>query len=289
MSREAGIPHASVCGGRARCSTCRVRITQGSETLAPPDAAEARLLERLGHPPEVRLACQIRPRAPLAVIPLVSPPTALADARADTDPHLGREREVAVLFADLRGFTGLSETRLPYDVVYLLNQYFRAMGEAIEQHGGHVDKFVGDGIMALFGLDAEPATAARSALAAVAAMGERLERLNAAMAAELEAPLRMGIGLHMGPAIVGEIGHGAARQLTAVGDTVNVASRLEALAKAHEAELVTSTTLLERAGRRSEAVATVAVRGRSGEVTVEIFPRIADLGGEAPVLAGAAC
>jgi len=115
------------------------------------------------------------------------------------------------------------------------------------------------------------------------AMGARLEQLNAAMAAELDAPLRMGIGLHLGPAIVGEMGHGAARQLTAVGDTVNVASRLEAVAKAHDAELVASTALLERASRRPRATATVGVRGRTGEVTVEIFTRATDAAGEVPV------
>jgi adenylate cyclase len=282
MSRAAGIPHAAVCGGRARCSTCRVRVSEGAETLPPPGPAEARLLERLGHPPGVRLACQIEPTAPLAVIPLVAPPTALADARADTDPNLGREREIAVLFADLRGFTALSEARLPYDVVYLLNQYFRARGEAIEQHGGHVDKFLGDGIMALFGLEADPATAARQALDATVAMGGRLEQLNTALAAELDAPLTIGVGLHLGPAIVGEMGHGAARQLTAVGDTVNVASRLEALAKTHEAELVASGTLLTRAGRRGAAGRTVAVRGRSGALEVEVFARAAEVERRAP-------
>ena len=282
ISRAGGVPHAAVCGGRARCSTCRVRVTAGADTVPPPNADEARLLDRLGHPPNVRLACQVRPTAPLAVVPLVTPPTALADAHADTDPNLGRECEVAVLFADLRGFTALSERRLPYDVVYLLNQYFRAMGEAIEAEGGHVDKFLGDGIMALFGLETTAAAAAEAALDAAVAMGERLERLNAALAGELDAPLRMGIGLHIGAAIVGEMGHGAARQLTAVGDTVNVASRLEALAKAYEAELVASTALLERAGRRPNATATVGVRGRSGEVTVEIFTRTADVAVEAP-------
>jgi adenylate cyclase len=291
MSRAAGVPHAAVCGGRARCSTCRVRVTAGAETLAPPNAEEARLLERLGHPPQVRLACQIKPTSALAVVPLVAPPTALADAHSDADPSLGREREIAVLFADLRGFTALSERRLPYDVVYLLNQYFRAMGETIEAHGGHVDKFLGDGIMALFGLANEPDEAARAALAAAVAMSARLEELNAALVGELEQPLRMAVGVHLGPAIVGEMGHGPARQLTAIGDTVNVASRLEALAKSHDAELVASAETLARAGRRVLPSASVGVRGRSGELAVEVFARAADVEherSEAPV-APAAC
>lgn len=277
ISRAAGVPHAAVCGGRARCSTCRVRVTDGADSLAAPNPAEARLLERLGHPSKVRLACQIRPTAPLSVVPLVAPPTALADARADSDPNLGREREVAVLFADLRSFTALSESRLPYDVVYLLNQYFRAMGEAIDRAGGHVDKFVGDGIMALFGLDSTPDAAARAALDAAAEMARRLDRLNETLADELGTPLSMVIGLHLGPAIVGEIGHGRARQLTAVGDTVNVASRLEALAKTHNVELVVSAALLEHAGLAAPAIERVEVRGRSDALAVRMLARAFDL------------
>ena len=177
-SRAAGVPHASVCGGRGRCSTCRVRLGAGAEHLPPPAPDEARVLARIGASADVRLACQLRPTHDLAVVPLLPASASPHDVRVQVNPGLGIEREVAVLFADLRAFTRMSEGRLPYDVVFLLNQYFKAMGQAVEAEGGRVDKFIGDGIMALFGVDADPEAACRHALAAARAMAVALEELN---------------------------------------------------------------------------------------------------------------
>jgi adenylate cyclase len=150
-SRAAGVPHASVCGGRGRCSTCRVRLGDGADHLPPPGPDEARVLARIGAPDRVRLACQLRPTRDLAVVPLLPAAAGPQDVRVQVNPGQGIERDVAVMFADLRAFTQMSEGRLPYDVVFLLNQYFKAMGQAVEAQGGRVDKFIGDGIMALFG------------------------------------------------------------------------------------------------------------------------------------------
>ncbi|MGH6901049.1 MAG: adenylate/guanylate cyclase domain-containing protein, partial [Geminicoccaceae bacterium] len=247
-SRAAGVPHASVCGGRGRCSTCRVRLGDGAEHLPPPAPDEARVLARIGAGDDVRLACQLRPTHELAVVPLLPASAGPQDVRVQVNPGLGIEREVAVLFADLRAFTRMSEGRLPYDVVFLLNQYFKATGQAVEAQGGRVDKFIGDGIMALFGVDLEPEAACRQALAAAKAMAFALEQLNLELAADLGEPLRIGIGLHVGPAILGEMGFGRAASLTAIGDTVNVAARLEALTKDFDVQMVASTRLAERAG-----------------------------------------
>jgi adenylate cyclase len=247
-SRAAGVPHASVCGGRGRCSTCRVRVGDGAQHLRPPGPDEARVLARIGGADGVRLACQLRPTHDLAVVPLLPAGAGPHDVRVQVNPGQGIERDVAVLFGDLRAFTRLSEVRLPYDVVFVLNQYFKAVGQAVEAQGGLVDKFIGDGIMALFGVDQEPQAACRQALAAARAMAFALEQLNRDLAHDLPEPLRIGIGLHVGPAILGDIGYGGASSLTAVGDTVNVAARLEALAKELDAQLVTSTRLAERAG-----------------------------------------
>jgi len=246
-SRQAHIPHASVCGGRGRCSTCRVRILTGLEKLPPASAEERRVLDRIGAPPNVRLACQTRPTHPVQVVPLLTAATA-RDGHARQAALQGREQEVAVLFADLRAFTRLVHQRLPYDTVFLLNRYFRAMGTAVDAAGGHLDKFIGDGVMALFGVGAPGEDACRRALAAARAMSINLRELNRALAPELSEPLRIGIGIHAGPAIVGEMGYARATTLTAVGDTVNAASRLEALAKEYDAELVFSAVVGEHAG-----------------------------------------
>ncbi|QQS11336.1 MAG: adenylate/guanylate cyclase domain-containing protein [Rhodospirillales bacterium] len=271
ISRSAGIPHASVCGGRGRCSTCRARIAGPDiARLAPPDAAEAKVLARVGAGDGVRLACQVRPPpGEYLVTPLVAPTAGPAEAWRRPSAQ-GRERVVAVLFADIRGFTTLAEGRLPYDVVFVINRYFRAMGAAVEAAGGHVDKFVGDGVMALFGLDGEPPDAARRALDAARRMSLALIELNRALRVDLDIELRIGIGIHAGNAIVGEMGYGRASSVTAIGDMVNTASRLEAMTKELACELVVSQSVVELAGASLDGALRheIDVRGRRGRLEI---------------------
>jgi adenylate cyclase len=173
----------------------------------------------------------------------------------------------------------LAETRLPYDVVFILNRYFLEMSEAVENAGGYVDKFIGDGVMALFGLDVSVAQASSQALTAVGLMSTRLDELNRALADDLDGRLRIGIGVHAGPAIVGEMGYGRVRSLTAIGDTVNIASRLQSLSKNHACELVVSEELLLSGGLdlpdapRYE----IEIRGRRSHIAIRIVTRICDL------------
>lgn len=278
-SQMAGIPHASVCGGRGRCSTCRVRVSRGLDRLPPPAAAEAAVLRKVGAPPNVRLACQTRPRAELAVAPLL-PPAAGPRAGFARAMHLqGHEKEVAVLFADLRGFTTIAERKLPYDIVFVLNRYFAAMGQAIEQSGGHVDKFIGDGVMALFGIESGSRRGAREALAAARMMGTVLAELNETLTHDLDEPLRIGIGIHIGAAIVGEMGYARAVSLTAIGDTVNIASRLEGLTKDFGVELVVSEPLAVVADvDLSEfPMELVEIRGRTERLAVRAIARATSL------------
>ena len=273
-SRLAGIPHASVCGGRGRCSTCRVRLGSGREALPPPAGDEAKVLARINAGDGIRLACQIRPTRDLEVIPLLPAAAVPTSGVASVNPSAGVEREMVVLFADLRAFTRLAEGRLPFDVVFILNQYFKAMGAAIEGAGGRIDKFIGDGIMALFGIEADPTLAAKQALVAARGMSEELSHLNRQIQAELPEPLRIGIGLHLGPVILGEMGYKRATSLTAIGDTVNVASRLEALTKDFGAELVVSSALTSEAGVDVTAFETeqIDIRGRRRPLRVHIVP-----------------
>jgi len=280
-SRAHGIAHASVCGGRGRCSTCRVQVGGANAAALPaPSEDEARVLERLGSPPRVRLACQLRPPpGAYSVMPLLPADAQPADAYRGTTLAVGEERAMVIMFVDLRGFTTLSEKRLPYDVVFLLNRYFRSVGQAVEQAGGRVDKFIGDGMMALFGLRTAPELAARQALDAARRIGLALAELNGALAAELGAPLRIGIGLHLGPAIVGVLGHGTATGLTAIGDTVNTASRLESLSKDFGAQLLASQEVFD-AARLSGAAGQaheVAIRGRSQPLAVRAVVDVAAL------------
>ena len=247
-SRFARIPHASVCGGRGRCSTCRVQVLRGLETIPAASADERRVLDRVGAPPGVRLACQSRPIGDVTVRPLLAATARASDGFARPRSLAGAEQQVTILFADLRKFTTLAEHRLPYDVVFFLNRYFEAVGRAIEGAGGITNQFTGDGVMALFGVDADQGDGCRRALMGARAMADGVARLSAAMADELDEPLRIGIGIHTGPAVVGRMGHGDTMYLTAVGDTVHVASRFQDLTKQYQAQLVISEQVAERAG-----------------------------------------
>jgi adenylate cyclase len=278
-SRMAGIPHASVCGGRGRCSTCRIRVGGAPEAMLVPAPEELKVLRRVGAAPDVRLACQLRPHGDLRVTPLL-PATAQARDGFSRPGYLhGAEREIAILFGDLRSFTQLSEKKLPYDLVFLLNRYFAETGHAVEAAGGHIDKFIGDGVMALFGLDSGVEAGCRQALAAARDMSARMESLNRALVHDISEPLRIGIGIHAGPAIVGEMGYGSAVSITAVGDSVNTASRIEGLTKTYGCELVISEAVALRAGidlgdaPRHE----IEIRGRVERLVVRTFARARDL------------
>ena len=278
-SRMAGIPHASVCGGRGRCSTCRIKIEGAKEEIPPAASEEVKVLRRVGAAPDVRLACQLRPHGDLRVTPLL-PATAQARDGFRRPGYLqGAEREIAIMFADLRSFTQLSEQKLPYDLVFLLNRYFAEMGHAVEAAGGRIDKFIGDGVMALFGLDTGVEAGCREALAAARDMAERMEILNRALVHDISEPLRIGIGIHTGPAIVGEMGYGTAVSITAVGNSVNTASRIESLTKTYACQLVVSEAVVLRAGidladaPRHE----IEIRGRVERLVVRTFTSARDL------------
>ena len=270
ISRLYAIPHASVCGGRGRCSTCRVRIIHGHDFLPPPGAVEAALLKRVGAPADVRLACQLRPIDDVAVLPLLPAGVSAFDIVAPGEFLQGEEREICVLFADLRGFTRFAERKLPYDVVFFLNRYFDAMGGAIERAGGVVNQFTGDGVMALFGLEGGADLGCRQAFAAARGMIDALDELSIGLTAELVEPLRIGIGIHIGPTVVGRMGRGVAMYLTAVGDTVHVASRLQDLTKQYACQMVVSETVAARAGIDVSAFPRheIAVRNRAEPIAI---------------------
>ena len=174
------------------------------------------------------------------------------------------------MFIDLRDSTRLGEGRLPYDVVFILNQFFAEMWAALEETGGHYAQFTGDGLMALYGLESGVATGSRQALRGAAEMARRLSSLNARLEAELAQPLRIGIGIHCGDAIVGTMGPPKSPIVSAVGDNVNVAARLESESKSLRCTLVVSTALARAADvdLSAHALHDAELRGRGECVQV---------------------
>ncbi len=275
--REARIPHASVCGGRARCTTCRVRVGRGLGTLPAPNSAEMLALQRIHAEPNVRLACQLRPNGDLQITPLLPAHAGAADANQAGDG--GRERAVAVMFVDLRDSSRLAEHRLPYDVLFILNRFFAEMADALEETGGYYSTFKGDGFMALYGTTSDLAQGCRDALRGAIAVSRRLTQINVALASELREPLRVGISVHAGEAIVGTMGPPTQPIVSALGDTVNVASRLEGETKSRQCALVVSAACAQAAGidlsRFPEH--TVRVRGRAQSVSYYAVAEVAAL------------
>ena len=267
--RDAGIPHASVCGGRARCTTCRVRVAEGLAALPAPRPAEAKALARIEAPPNVRLACQTRPRESVSVTPLLPAGAGAALARRPGSPQ-GRERRIVAMFVDLRESTRMAEGRLPYDVVFLMNQFFAEMYQALQATKGYYAQFRGDGLLALYGLQSELEQACRDALAGAAEMQRRMDALNASLADDLAEPLRIGIGVHAGVAIVGTMGPPDAPIRSAIGDNINIAARLEGMTKAYHCTLVVSEDTLRAAGvgPRGAPLHRVRVRGRNERLNV---------------------
>ena len=261
--RAAGIAHASVCGGRARCTTCRIRILPADTSLPQPQELELRALERIGAPAAVRLACQLRPTGDLTIQPLLPSDPSSIDFNRPGGVS-GHERSVALLFVDLRGSSALAEDRLPFDVVFVLNLFFAEMSQALANTNGHYAQFAGDGLLALYGLSGGAKEACRDALRGAAQMDERIEAINERLSTELNRPLRIAIGLHYGPAIVGTMGPPAAPIVSAVGDSVNVAARLEAHAKTVNCTLTVSQALLDVAemGALDLVPRKVPIRGR---------------------------
>ena len=262
--RANGIPHASVCGGRARCTTCRIRVVDGLATLPEPVGLEASALSRINATEGVRLACQLRPVSDISVLPLLAADTNSVHGlmRAGME---GSERQVTVMFIDLRGSTTLGEAKLPYDVLFILNQFFDEMSKALTATGGHYSNFTGDGLMAIYGIDSpEPKTSAVQALRGAREMLERLDKVNARLKGDLKQPLRIGIGIHFGEAIVGAMGPPGSQIVTAIGDTVNTTARLEGLTKDYDCAIILSQAAAKAAGLSlaGQSLHQAAVKGR---------------------------
>jgi adenylate cyclase len=269
-SEKAGIPHTHACGGHARCSTCRVMVVEGLENCDPRNAAEQKMADKLHFPPQIRLACQTTFCHQIKVRRLVidDEDLELTDQTAFTKKSgtVGEEKTIVIFFSDIRGFTNFSETVPAYDVIHVLNRYFHLMGAIIERNGGYIDNYMGDGIMALFGVD-NPAGAVEKALQAGLEMLQEMVAFNEYLRALYDQGLEIGIGIHYGEAVVGTVGAINNKKLTAIGDAVNFASRIESANKEAKTHLLISEDTYAEVKDRFRFGKTVrlSLKGKTGE------------------------
>ena len=260
------IPHASVCGGRARCSTCRIRVLSERSKLPRPSGREAFVLEAIGVSanPSIRLACQLRPLSDVTVIPILPASMNAQLLRKGSRMNIGKEHYIVSMFVDMRGSTKLAEARLPFDVVFLINRFLAACSQAALDAGGKPNQFLGDGVLALFGIDVDPKTACRQAIRAAANVATNIEYMNQQLASDLPEPIQYGIGIHGGEVIIGDVGFQDHSVFTALGDPVNVAARLQDMTKTLDCKAIISGEVFATAGIRADALAhtEVAIRGR---------------------------
>jgi len=268
------VPHASVCGGRARCSTCRIRIIGDLSRLPEPSAREAFVLARVGtNDPSVRLACQLRPTADLSFFQLFMPNTSTTNAHDSSPTRIGQECYLVSLFVDMRGSTRLAEKMLPFDTVFVVNRFLAAVAQAVIECGGRPNQFVGDGVLALFGLAASAQVACRQALKASALIAKNIDELNQLLSHDLREPIGFGIGIHGGEVIVGDIGYRDHMVFTALGDAVNVAARLQDMTKTLSCQAIVSDEVHITAGLDADDLPKqeVAIRGRAEPMAVRVI------------------
>lgn len=267
----ADIPIYHVCGGLARCSTCRVFVTSGLEHVSARTPAEAEMAEKLDLPDEVRLACQTTLSGSVKVRRLVLDQTDEELVSQIGTPRLngpvGREVSVAVLFIDVVGYTTMAAALPPYDILHLLNRFFSRAGAIVASNSGVIDNYMGDAVLALFGLHDEPhqslsaVRAGMSALDAAADLSRHIERVYGMT-------FKVRVGVASGDAVFGLVGTGESARETVIGDVVNVASRLESANKETGTDMLVSGAVHDETvddvsyGQRYE----LDLRGKSGLV-----------------------
>jgi adenylate cyclase len=241
---KAKINHIHVCGGNARCTTCRIYIMDGLSNCLPRNEKEKQLAEKMGFPQNIRLACQTRISGNITIRrPVVDDldiDIILKQFGDASGTKLGQEKELAILFTDIENYTEFAEAFPAYDVVHVLNRYYQTMNGIIVQHKGVISDVAGDGILALFGAIEESKNPVLDAINAVRAMNVALTQFNGYLNQMYDWSFGIRAGINFGKVIVGSFDTGMMTKISAIGDAVNLASRIETANKDFGTQLLIS-------------------------------------------------
>jgi len=268
---KAKINHMHVCGGNARCSTCRVYIMDGLSNCRPRDEKEKQLAEKLGFPQNIRLACQTKISGNITIRrPVVDDlDVAIILKQFGNAPgtKLGQEKDLAIVFIDIENYTQFAEAFPAYDVVHVLNRYYQTMNEIIVQHKGVISDVAGDGILALFGVIEDSKNPVLDAINAVRAMNTALVQFNEYLNEMYDQSFGIRAGINFGKVIVGNFDTGMMNKISAIGDAVNLASRIETANKDFGTQLLISQSAKEEIKGLVEIhkMYRTRLKGKSGE------------------------
>jgi adenylate cyclase len=266
-SLQAKIPHAHVCGGYARCTTCRVVVVEGLRNCLPRNADEQRLADRLRFSPDIRLACQTQITGDVTVRRLVLDDKDILltnQIRQGAVPgSVGQQQNVGILFAGLRGFSTFADNNLAYDALHILNRYIYEMSQVVYSNGGDVVRILSDGIIAVFAIENTQQTALRTVKAGLE-MVKSMDQLSTYIHSVHRAKLAINIGVHYGPAVVGMIGPDSKQGHIAIGHAVNLVSSIGAVNEPFGTRLLVSGEVYHRVRREVQL-------GQQGAFTLPEF------------------
>lgn len=250
------IPHLHECGGNGVCTTCRVRVLEGIQNLTPKTQYENASCNARQWDPSIRLACQARPKGDVTIQRLIWSSGEVNTLQKELVPTgLAEERPIAILFCDLRNFTNLSSNNLNFDIAYMLNKFYTALGEPILMNNGIIYQYVGDEIIGVFGTTGGTAQKnCEDAIRAALGMQYALEFLNRSDLKDIGVKLKSGIGINFGNAFIGHLGHPTHKQFSVIGDPVNVASRIQNETKVTNTDILISDTVFENINKDTVVV-----------------------------------
>lgn len=240
----AGFNHTHACGGRAKCSTCRVSILEGIENCIPRNKAEQKITDRLNFPGEIRLACQTNIKGNITIRRMVTDKLdldlILKQFSKDSNAALGTQQKLTIVFTDIINYTSLAEKFPPFDIVHILNRYYRIMNLIIQDYGGYISDVAGDGILSVFGKDKKSDNSVLDAIHAINEMNRKLKIFNKYLSENFNIQFGIRAGIHYGDVILGPFDTGDMKKLAVIGDNVNCASRIESANKLFGTSLLLS-------------------------------------------------